>query len=142
MKHIFVRPAISKDVEQCAKWAVQNLDRNKLDPEVMNYPSTFMMAAYDSEDGVLMYMPVQTPLMMESVCVNPEVSDRKQALALKELVQALVTSCHVQGRGEVYFIGSDDRTSAFAENQLFERINVPVYRIKIRDLEKQNDIHN
>src|SRR6266850_234937 len=136
MKHIFVRQAEKRDIDKCTKWAVQNLERNKIDPKVIEYPSTFTLAAYDSEDGVILFMPVQTPLMMESVCVNPEVSDRKQALALKEIVQALVTSCHLQGRGEIYFLGSDERTSAFAENQLFERINVPVYRVRISDLEK------
>lgn len=135
MKHIFVRPAKSEDIETCAKWAVQNLDRNKLDSEVVNYPSTFTLAAYDSEDGVILFMPVQTPLMLESACVNPEVSDRKQALALKEIIQALVTSCHLQGRGEIYFLGSDEKTSSFAENQLFERVDVPVYRVKLSSLE-------
>jgi hypothetical protein len=139
MKHIFVRPALQRDSETCAKWAVQNLDRNKIDPKVIEYPSTFTLAAYDSEDGVILFMPVQTPLMMESVCVNPKVSERKQALALKEIVQALVTSCHLQGRGEVYFLGSDERTSAFAESQLFEKVDVPVYRVRISDLEKQNE---
>jgi hypothetical protein len=136
MKHIFVRPPKPGDAEKCAEWAVQNLDRNHLDPEVMKYPSTFVVVAYDS-DGSIMYMPVQTPLMLESVAVDPEASELKQAQALKELVQALVTSCHLQGRGEIYFIGSDERTSAFAENQLFERVTSPVYRVRLSKLESK-----
>jgi hypothetical protein len=136
MKHIFVRPAKAEDAEKATNWAVQNLDRNKIDPEVLKYPSTFTLAAYDSETGPIMYMPVQTSLMMESVCTNPEASDRKQAMALKEIVQALVMQAHLKGIGEIYFIGSDDRTSEFAENQLFEKIEQPVYRVRIRNLEK------
>jgi hypothetical protein len=136
MKHIFVRPAKVADSEKCAKWAIQNLDRNKLDAKVMEYPSTFTLAAY-TEDGPVMFMPVQTPLMMESVCMDPEASDMNQAQALKELVQALVTQAHLKGIGEIYFVGSDERTSAFAENQLFEKVEAPVYRVRIRNLEKQ-----
>lgn len=136
MKHIFVRPAKPGDSERCSEWAVQNLDKNHIDPKVVEYPSTFVLAAY-AEDGPVMYMPVQTPLMMESVAVDPEASEMKQAQALKELVQALVLQCHLKGIGEIYFIGSDEKTSAFAENQLFEKISSPVYRIRIHNLEKQ-----
>jgi len=50
-----------------------------------------------------------------------------------------VTQAHIQGRGEIYFIGSDEMTSAFAENHIFERVDAPVYRVRVRNLEKSND---
>lgn len=79
-------------------------------------------------------MPVQVPLMMESVATRPGADKKEIAVALKELTQECVTQCHIRGAGEIYFLGTDAGTDAMAANQIFEKLNYTVYRLRIKDL--------
>lgn len=133
--HIFVRPARADDKEKFVTWSIQTKD-NLLDPDVANYPSTFVLCAFDS-NGPILYVPVQQPLFMDALAINPDASPALVAMALKEVTQALVTKSYYDGRGELYFLCADESTSKFAESQAFEKMPWNVYRIKLKNIESK-----
>lgn len=146
MNTIFVRPAQPEDAETFLKWAVANKG-NEFDPEVVTYPDTFTLCAFDAVKGAIAYMPVQQPmltepLMLESLAVNPEATDKEIAYALKELVQACVTIGFMKGTGEIYFLGTNEVTNRFAErHKVFERLDWPVYRLRMKDLLNKENVN-
>lgn len=132
-KPIFVRPARAEDNEIFLEWS-RNTPSNGFDTEVARYKSTITWCAYD-KFGPLAFMPVQVPLMMESIASRPGASKLEIAQALKELIQQCITQAHIQGAGEILFFGSENGTNALAENQIFEKLDYTVYRLKVKDLE-------
>jgi hypothetical protein len=132
-RHLYCRPAKFEDSTIFEEWS-RITPNNGFDPDVPKYPSTITWCVYD-QHGPLAYMPVQHPLMMESVASRPGASTLEIAAALKEFTQNCVTQSHVRGAGEIYFLGSDSATDWFAEHQMFERVTVPVYRLKLKNLE-------
>ena len=135
--HIFVRPAREEDREQFIQWSIKT-ENNLLDPDVIKYPSTLVWCAFD-ENGPIVYVPVQQPLFMESLAINPEASPALVAMALKELTQNLVTQAILKGSGEIFFLCTDEQTIDYAKRQAFEEMPWRILRIKISDLEKSHD---
>lgn len=133
-RHLFVRPAQQSDAELFLEWSRQN-PHNGFDPEVAKYPSTITWCVYDKH-GPLAFMPMQCPLMMESLASRPGASKQEIAESLKELTQEFVTQAHVRGAGEIYFLGTDEGTDNMATNQIFERVPYTVYRLRIKDLQQ------
>lgn len=133
-KHIFVRPALEKDREQFTQWSA-NTKKNLCDPDTLAYRNTVVWCAYDAL-GPIVYVPVQKPAMMEALAINPERSAIDVAVALKELTQAIVTQCHVDGTNEIYFLCTEESTQKFAEHQAFSKLPWAVYRMKLSDLER------
>lgn len=133
MRHIFVRPATPGDAQNFTDWFIKT-PNNLHDCEVIKYPSTITLCAYNKE-GPVAYVPVQFPAMLESLAINPDASFLDVAVALKELVQAVVTQCHVSGRGEAYFVCCDQSTIDFAVKNGFEEMKHKVFRMKLSDLE-------
>jgi|SRR5882762_1721867 len=139
---IFVRPATAEDAPDFIKWSVAN-QGNAFDPEAGQYPDSFTLCAFDTK-GPLAYLPVQQPMfvepmMLESLAVRPDSTNVEIASALKELIQACVTIGYMKGTGEMYFLGSNEDTNRFAENTLFEKLDMPIYRLRMSDLSKHED---
>ena len=135
MKPIFVRPAAAKDSQAFLDWSLAAKDSG-FDPDVPNYPTSVTFAAY-SEDKVVAYLPMQAPIVLESLAANPDATPLEIASALRDFVKTAILQCHIRGIGEIMFIGTDPGTNLFAENsKLFTRIEYPVYKLKISDLEK------
>lgn len=132
-RHIFVRPVRSEDAAEFVEWSLNN-PKNGFDPEVVKFPSTVVLCAYD-QSGTLAYMPIQSPLFLESMAIRPGLDTRTVALTMKEFTQAAVTQAHSQGKGEIYFLGTEQNTDELATNQVFERLPYSVYRVKLKDLE-------
>lgn len=132
--HLFVRPARPEDSEQFLEWS-RNTSNNGFDPEVARYPSTITWCVYD-KSGPLAYMPMQCPLVMDSLASRPGASKSEIASALKELTQEFVTQAHIRGSGEILFLGSEEGTDRLATNQLFEELPYKVYRLRVKDLEQ------
>lgn len=130
--HLFVRPAKPEDSEQFTEWS-RNTAKNEFDPHVAAYPSTITWCVYDRH-GPLAFMPMQVPLMMESIATRPGASKLEIAAAMKELTQEFVTQAHIRGSGEIYFLGSEEGTDNMASNQIFEKLPFTVYRLRIKDL--------
>lgn len=131
MKHIFARAAEERDVTKFAEWSMQN---PAFDINVLSYPTTATLCAYDS-DGVIAFLPVQQPLCMEAMTFRPGISDSQKALAMKELTHLLIATCHAKGAGEIIFLGSNPATNEYAVRQGFEMLPWKVYRARLTDLE-------
>ncbi len=131
-RHLFCRPARPEDSELFFKWSLET-PNNGFDPEVAKYPSTVTWCVYDQQ-GPLAFMPVQRPLVMESVASRPGAEKIDIAMALKEFTQNCVTQAHITGAGEILFLGSEEGTNEMAANHLFEEAPYKVYRLKVKDL--------
>lgn len=131
-KHVYVRPAKQEDAEIFTEWS-RNTPNNAWDAEVAKYPSTITWCAYD-HNGPLAFMPMQCPLMMESIASRPGADKKEIAVAMKELTQEFVTQAHIRGAGEIFFLGSEEGTDHMAANQIFEEVPYKVYRLRIKDL--------
>lgn len=133
--HIFCRPARPDESKTFHEWSANNPE-NGFDPEVARYPSTITWCVYD-KSGVLGYMPMQRPIFFDSLAARPGLDKATIAMMLKELTQEAVTQAHITGAGEILFFGTEAGTDHMANNQLFERVEFPVYRLKIADLDKR-----
>jgi len=133
--HVYVRPFRPGDAEAFWQWSVENFAKNNFDPGILLYPTTSIMVMFD-KSGVLGYMPVQKPLMLESFAPRPGLDELGQASAMKAMTQQVVTQAYAYGAGEIYFLTKDDETAEFAKRQAYEEMeNYRVFRIKLRDLE-------
>jgi hypothetical protein len=133
-RHIFVRPVRPADTEKFLKWS-RETKNNLFDAEVPLYTTTTTRCAFD-HNGPIVFVPVQRPLMLDALAINPESDPLSVALALKELTQDAVSTAFNEGRGEVYFFCHDDRTIEFAQKHAYEEMKFKVYRIKLNDLQK------
>lgn len=129
-----MRPAKPADAAQVIKWSMET-QGNEYDPAVITFPTTFTLCAFD-KDGPVAYLPVQQPLMMDSLALRPDCDMTTAANAIVQLVQAAILQCSLKGSGELYFLGTNELTNAMAEKHGFEKIPWSVYRLKLADLEK------
>src|SRR5271157_4865392 len=134
MRHIFVRSAQPSDAEKFTEWS-KNTPNNLFDQDVARYPTTTTRCAFDNA-GPIVFVPVQRPLMLDALAINPKADPLSVALALKELTQDAVSSAYDEGRGEIYFFCHDDSTIEFAKKHAYEEMKVKVFRIKTNALEK------
>ena len=133
MNRVWIRPIRQDDAQCFFEWSKENEDKSKFDPAVPLFPSSTTWCAYD-KDGPLAYQTIQQPLMLESLAPRPGNSPTQNAAAMKELTKNCITLAHSKGVGEIYFLGSDFETDAFASNHIFERVDMPVYRVRLKDL--------
>lgn len=133
---IFVRPARPADAPAFTKWSLNTKD-NLFDPDVAMYPTTVVWTAFNKK-GPVAFMPVQRPLMLESLAINPQAGRLDVATALKELAQNAVTQAHAQGAGEIYFVCKDESTIEFAKRLAYKEMPYRIFRIKLKDLEAGN----
>ena len=135
MRHIFVRPARPADAEKFKQWSL-GTKQNLHDPDVALYPSTTTRCAFDSS-GPIVFVPFQRPIMLDALAINPESDKVSIAVALKELTQDAVSTAYNEGRGEVYFFCSEPLTQEFCQRHGYIKMEVPVYRMKVSNLEKK-----
>lgn len=125
---IMIRDADVK-TEPVREWLASNIARNAFDPDVLDYPATSVLAAHNGE--VITYTPTQPVLAIESVGVSKTASTQDVATAMVETVRAAAAFAYRAGVRELMFIGSDELTAKGAEKLGFERINFPVFRLKL-----------
>ena len=134
MKPQFIRLAREDEAQLYFDWATES-SINEFDPEVAKFPSSVTWAAYD-QDGPVAFQTIQRPLVLESLAPRPGLSKLQTAQVLKEFTQNAVSQAHLQGAGEIWFLGSDVPTDEFAQNWIFEKVEMPLFRVKIKDLTK------
>lgn len=98
-----------------------------LDAEVLAYPATVILVAEDGKDKI--YLPVQTCFFMETLGYQ-DANDTALALAMKQFTSILVWEMGEKGTGEMYFLGNNEKTNAFALNNGFEEVPYKVFRLK------------
>lgn len=132
-RHVIVRPFRESDRGTMLEW-LKVTAGNLFDPDVLEHSQTFIRCAYD-DDGPLVFLPVQRPLMMESLGIRPGADPLKVARALQALTQDVLTSCYDHDAAEVYFLCEEATTRRFAEAHVFKPVEIPLYRINLRELE-------
>jgi hypothetical protein len=128
---VFVRPAKQSEASLFLEWVK---DQPEWDAFIGIHPGTFTLCAFNKEK-IIAFLPVQQPFMYETFAPNPEATELELAIAMKEFTQFLVSQAPLKNVAEMYFLSSDEGTSEFAENHLFEKLPYAVYRVRIRDLE-------
>lgn len=136
MRKIWVRPVRPADQKDFNEY-VAITEKNEFDPEVLTYPSTTMLVAHDGKPVV--FLPVQLAVVLESLAIRPDASDFQVSVALKELVSVVSVLAAQRQLGEMYFIGTNERTNAFATKNGFTELPWKVYRLKLSDLEKPHE---
>lgn len=114
---------------EMVQWAI-NGDRNAFDPTILTYPSLGVLKLGTRTGKTVMYLPAQTVIMLESLAINPEATDREIAVGLLTAFNALLVQAQGKGIGEVYFLGSNELTNKFAERHGMEKLDFPIFRMK------------
>lgn len=132
---VFVRPVRKTDAEQFASWHVKS---PSFDPNTVAFPTSYTLCAF-KQRRVLAYMPVQevpflTTQVLDSIVKNPDATDLELAEAMRELVKHCITIGYIKKTEDIYFIGDHPETNALA-SRIFEKVEYPVYRLNLRDLE-------
>jgi hypothetical protein len=137
MLPVFIRPARIEDKDLFTEWAMST-PGNEVDPAVLKYANTSIRCAFTREK-IICFMPVQRPLHMESLAVNPEASELEVAAALRSLLQDVVTSAYAEGSGEIYFVATEETVPELATPRGFKKMPWSVYRVKLSELEGDSD---
>jgi hypothetical protein len=110
-----------EDKKRFVDWIWEARQINCFDPDILTYPRTVMYTA-DDNDGPILYLPVQPGLILESLAPRPEVSARKEAMALWKLGEMLEETSRITGIQEQYFLCRDDRVSDICCKHGFEEM--------------------
>lgn len=125
----------AEEDEPVKEWLEKNAGRNGFDPEVLDYPCTKVLAAH-TNGTVVAYMPVQSVPMLESIGPNPEAKPLDIATAVMEMTKSAALLGHGAGMREMYFLGSDETTSAGAKalgfEDMTEKYGYHVFRARLK----------
>jgi hypothetical protein len=136
-EHIFVRPVRNTDTAMFLDWSINTKD-NLFDPDVAKYPTTTVFTAFN-RSGPIVFAPVQRPLMIDALAINPHADAFDVGVALKEITQAVVTQAYIENRGEIYFLCKEDSTIEIAKRHAYEEMPWRLFRIKVSELEANNE---
>jgi hypothetical protein len=131
MKPVWADKTAVEESLEALEWIKQNADKNNIDWAVVNYPSTTLLKATDGDRNIL-HLPVQTVYLLESLGISPDASPLDVARALYAVMQVVRWESKKNGHGEIYFVGSDEQTNECAEKHGFEKLQLPVYRMRVK----------
>lgn len=135
VQRILVREASPAEIEHMvAFWASQTPDGELLDENMLKQKDTAVFAAFD-ETGVLAFLPVQQPLMLENLIYRPGLSLRTTALATARLGEHALEETYRRDAGEAYFLCRNVDTLRFAERHGFRELPaaLTVRRLNLRE---------
>jgi hypothetical protein len=128
MKNIYTRLLngnSAKELQQMQDCFAAN--NAELGPEAL-YPDTKFIVA--ENDRTFLVAPVQSVYMLGSLGYQ-EGSNLQLASAMRQIIATLAWESRKQGRGDIYFIGGNEKSDAYAENNDFELVDKPVYRLRL-----------
>lgn len=129
MKPIFIREAKTEEGSVCAEWISRIADINLLDVDVFNYSQ--VRCAYQPNEGPILFVPVHTVQVLESLAPKPGTEGLLEAAALKAIVCDAVSTAHRLGHGEIFFQCADERVIEFAQKWGFTVSKVPLLKMKV-----------
>ena len=124
-----VQPAEPGDAEKALEWANNIAEQNLFDPEEWLYPCSVLLKVENGEP--LLFASAQIAVVMGSLAPKPDLTPSEAAVAMKELVKAVSLLALQTGLREVYFFSADSNVNALAQRHGFERIDQPMYRLKL-----------
>lgn len=117
-------------------WVHISRDGELLDVDTLSHESTFVLQALGTQSrDSLAYLPVQQPLMLESLLCRPNLTDKRKALALTRMVEYAIGEAYRRDAGEIYFLTRDEDTAKFALRHKFTPLpdGLTVYRLNLRE---------
>lgn len=108
-----------EDQKLFSEWVWAAREINCFDVDVLTYPRTIMLCAEQSDKPIL-FMPLQSVLMMESLAPQPGLSPRQEALALRQISRAVEQIAQDSLHRETYFLCKDERVVTIAAAHGYE----------------------
>jgi hypothetical protein len=127
MKQLKIRFARPEERVILLDWLNANA-LNRFDPGIMSYPTLQVLCAYGDEPEA--YLPVQRALVLESYAPKPNMGIPNPG-AIRDLMKASELVADGHGIREIYFIGGEGGMGELAERHGFEKLDVPVYRMRL-----------
>jgi hypothetical protein len=104
-----------------AEWVWKMRHLNMFDMNVIGYPRTAMLKASD-EEKALLYMPIQSVLMFDSIAPRPGLTPRQEALCLARIRDLVDDVAKSSRHRETYFFCKDDRVADISIKHGYEEI--------------------
>lgn len=130
MKKITARAATAADAEQFAEWSLAARALNRFDPDVLEYPTTVVIATETDEEPIT-FVPIHDVLMCESLAVNPKATKLQIAQAIQKtdkLIEQLARNIQVR---ELYFLSKSPALTKLAQANGYEKLDFSILRRKI-----------
>ena len=115
--------------DQFTEWLEANEERNHADDNDRN--AATVLEAVDGQGATICYMPVVPVIMLGALAPRPGVTAFEMTHALKALVQGAAMMAAAAGSKELVFWGTDEATCRVAEYVGFERVEMPLYRMRL-----------
>src|SRR5262249_25733822 len=130
MKQLKLRFAKPDESGRVVEWL--NANRvNSFDPAILNYPTLQVLCSYG--DDVAGYLPFHKTLMLESIAMNPAITNGNKAQALRDMTKAATLIADANKIREVYFVGGNAGVGEMAihNGHCFEELPYRVFRMKL-----------
>lgn len=127
---VTVRPAEQKDSQTYFDWLKAASDRNLVDTGVYSYPTCNTVVVEKNNEPVLMNS-FHAVIMMEALAPKPGVSPKDEAIALRELYEAIKRIADATGVREIWFVCKDEGLNKFVQKHGFEQVNVAMFKMKL-----------
>jgi N-acetylglutamate synthase-like GNAT family acetyltransferase len=120
MRDILPRPAQPKDIATIDEW-IRTTPQNLFDADLLQYQrNVAFMCAANGEP--LLFMPVQSVFMLESLAVKPGATPLEVAKSIGVLIQTIVYKAAEQEFNEIYFLSHDETINAYASRHGWETL--------------------
>lgn len=137
--HVFTRPIFGSprdghpqfnpEMKQALAWLLRIQEKSGLDMDVLDYPATAMLCAYEKVSRrPLLYVPIQKVMMLDALGPNPECSEIELAHALAKVIETTHYESYKAGMGEVYFPCADQSVIDLAKRHHFQLMDYEVER--------------
>lgn len=138
MKDIWATPVRPEEIAQLDA-RLRDTPDNLFDTDILMYPDKVKFYCARA-DRLLVFLPVQNVLMLESLGVEPDATELEVAKSIEVLMKFVVGKALDMGYNELYFIVKDTRVAAYAERHGFEDVmadpvrGVTLFRLKLSKL--------
>lgn len=105
LKPLFQMPLT--EAKQFMEWVKAYSWKTQFNPVVMSHPRTVMATASD-EQGPILFMPLQSCLMMGELAPRPGIAKREMAYALWQIGQVVEDAMIKTGNLDAYMYTNDD----------------------------------
>jgi hypothetical protein len=135
MDRVLVRRAKAEEIQdQMLNYLWSTPDGQLFDMDVLEHPSTFTLAAFN-RGGILGFLPIQRPLMLENLIFRPGLTPGETAQVIAKLGEHALEETIREDAGEAYFLCREKTTLKFAERHGFTPLpeKLVVRRFHVRE---------
>lgn len=136
MRDILPRPARPSDISTIDEW-IRATPQNLFDADLLQYSRNVAFMCAANGDPIL-YMPVQSVFMLESLAVKPGATPLEIAKSIGVLIQTIIYKAEEKEFNEIYFLCRNETVNAYASRHGWETMmadpdrHVTLFRWKVR----------